>query len=121
MSLDLQEIFNKVSNHLLTQNETSYTTNGSSCAYRGNGGMKCAVGVLISDEFYDKNLEHTSVGTGAVDNAVAKSLGVNSLSDEIVLFLGKLQSIHDHVGISSWKNRLEQLANDYNLKFSPPI
>jgi hypothetical protein len=53
--MTLQETFDKVCVHLLTQLQKSVflDSNGSmACAYRGPNGLKCAVGCLIPDELY---------------------------------------------------------------------
>ena len=48
--MNIQEIFDTVSVHLLTQNEKSQESDFyRSCLYRGPNGTKCAVGCLIKD------------------------------------------------------------------------
>jgi len=49
----LQETFDKVARHLLTQQAKAEQPDGN-CAYRGEHGRKCAVGCLISDEEYEQ-------------------------------------------------------------------
>lgn len=57
------DIFKHVGKHLLTQNEQSLVDRDTdrSCAYRGDGGLKCAVGCLITDEAYDPAIEGQGV------------------------------------------------------------
>lgn len=52
MQLTHQEIYDQVCAHLAKQGRRSMIPiNGKAiCAYRGNGGTKCAVGALIPDE-----------------------------------------------------------------------
>ena len=49
----LQELFDKIATHLLTQGARSENSLGK-CLYRGEFGRKCAVGCLISDEEYEQ-------------------------------------------------------------------
>ena len=60
----LQEIFDQVVDHLLTQGKRSIDKNigsGNGCAYRTSSGLSCAVGCLISDEEYRKSFEKRNV------------------------------------------------------------
>lgn len=61
--MQAQEIFDKVAAHLKQQRRPSIKIpddGGSGCAYRGDGGTKCAFGIFISDEAYDPNMEGCS-------------------------------------------------------------
>jgi hypothetical protein len=61
--MQAQEIFDKVVAHLKQQRRPSIKMpddGGSGCAYRGDGGTKCAFGIFISDEAYDPNMEGCS-------------------------------------------------------------
>ena len=53
--MNLQEIFDKVTEHLYKQGGPAKEQ--SSCQYLASGGKKCAVGCLIKSEFYDESLE----------------------------------------------------------------
>lgn len=49
----LQEVFDIVSVHLVTQGVPSWGTSArgnGTCMYRGEGGLKCAIGVLLPDD-----------------------------------------------------------------------
>jgi hypothetical protein len=50
-----QEIFDTVAKHLATQGRKAMIANA--CAYRGEGGLKCAAGVLIRDDEYNDGME----------------------------------------------------------------
>ena len=54
-----QEVFDIVVKHLFTQRRQSMT--GGYCAYRGDAGTKCAVGVLIPDDVYTEDMEEKCV------------------------------------------------------------
>ncbi len=43
------------------------------CAYRSPDGKKCAVGILIKDEFYGPDLEGALVSSGCVLDALCMS------------------------------------------------
>ena len=95
--MKLQDIFNKASAHLSAMDEPCM--DGSSCAYRdGKGGM-CAVGVFISDEFYTSAIENVGIADGnrgdLVREVVARSMGLDALTDEQVSLFSALQDVHD--------------------------
>ena len=107
-----QEVFDTVARHLLTQKRRSYVNNEGAelCCYRGPRGLKCAVGALIPDELYSKDLEGLAVGSGPVA-IVCKQLGIvrhlNLLAD--------LQDLHDDVPTDRWYDRLLGLATRHRL------
>lgn len=133
---DRQEVFDKVTTHLLTQMQTSRSRAASvgvnpGCAYRGDGGLKCAIGGLILDEHYSLNLERKTILDLPVIDAVEKSLGcsirrretavLDLLSDKgDVVFLLNLQQVHDKNPPGAWFEVLEKQARDFGLKFNPP-
>ena len=101
------DVFKKVSEHLLTQNEQALDGNWE-CVYRSDTGLKCAVGCLIDDEFYSEDLEYSVFDrTGSVANALHKS-GV-ILTNEILDLLRRLQKLHDFKEPESWQEELEKL------------
>lgn len=51
----MQEVFNKVVRHLLTQKQKARV--GTTCMYKTPEGLKCAVGCLIPDELYSQDIE----------------------------------------------------------------
>lgn len=106
-----QEIFDTVAKHLLTQMERSESRKG--CLYRGPNGLKCAVGVLIKDEFYSEELEYATADVSEVMAALEKS-GV--FYDEIMI---DLQILHDEFYPVVWKASLNKVAERNNL--SPAV
>ena len=106
----LQEVFNKVSLHLLTQGQMSL--NDSMCMYRGENGMKCAAGALIPDDEYNPEMEKK-----LWDILVSLHFVENKFTQEIK----ELQTIHDDGStdpeqcVLFWKRRLIQFANKHNL------
>ena len=115
--MNIQEIFDTVSVHLLTQNKKSQESSFySSCLYRGPNGTKCAVGCLIKDEFYDSSLENYIADSFCVINALELSGIV--ISEEIECLLVGLQNIHDTQEVSDWPNLLTNKGKEFNLDTS---
>ncbi len=61
--MDMQETFEKIVNHLLNQKVRAMTTTntGAMCAYRGENDTSCAIGCLISDNQYSREMEGKSI------------------------------------------------------------
>jgi hypothetical protein len=109
-----QEIFDKVATHLLTQNAKSIVGSGvdSFCRYRGENGMKCAVGVLISDDEYRECFEGHSASS--VVRRSRRHPDLRRLVDHMD-FLDAIQSIHDYADVGDWPESLKQLAVEHAL------
>lgn len=130
--MDKQDIYNRVKTHLLAQGKRSVGEDGL-CRYRGEGGCKCAIGPLISDEVYDPTLEGESVFSAKIQKALIKS-GILRLElptpppgsteeDELICrasfdldFLGDLQSIHDATLPNTWESELVKFAQLHKLQ-----
>lgn len=108
--IENKELFDRVKNHLLTQGQKALK-NGS-CAYRGDDGLKCAVGVLIKDEFYDQDFEGLNTGCDELRAALTKS-GVDLNDGDIIIMLHKLQDCHDNTPVARWPERLDQIEADF--------
>ena len=122
--MELQQIFDTVATHLLTQNRksTSGDATGQGChgAYRGDNGTTCAVGCLIPDNMYLITMEGQNIDNDAVWAALCPVIGANEyVKREKFDLLEDLQSVHDFWAVSEWPDRLEDCANDYNLTFTP--
>ena len=104
-----QEVFNQVVDHLLTQNQKSYTSHGG-CLYRGPDNLKCAAGCLISDE--EDNPDWEGRGWGVL---VEEGL-VPATHCELIC---ALQGIHDSCSVEDWPSFLKALANEKGLSFNP--
>ena len=136
--LTIQEAFNKAYLGVMQQGRASVNISGRSCLYRGPDGAKCAVGFLIADEHYDRDLEGCPVDLEPVGEALRKS-GVETdvrfcLNTRLVL--GRLQGCHDNLGhieaehgllgAEEFRRRFKEgathIAIDYNLtvpEFTP--
>ena len=120
-----QEIFDHVVPLLFAQGKRSMYHDGNgelTCAYRGDGGLRCAVGFLIPDELYYEDLEGRDVMseavTGVLKNVIPEALlGFDGLG----IILNDLQDAHD-----SWTtdeevqlyNMLWNLADRHNLELT---
>ena len=101
------DVFNKVSEHLLAQNDRALSVAGLYCVYRSNSGLKCAVGCLIEDQFYSRGLEGQYVRTNVIES-VLKLSGV-PITEEVLKLLEELQRLHDYVTPAGWPAGLAQI------------
>lgn len=113
--MDQQQIYNIVKRHLLKQGARSQDTQ-EHCLYRGPRGLKCAIGALIKDEFYNPALEDKSANQPEVLDALRRSFGLHPSQLMDVFFLSDLQEIHDRVNPSEWKDALSEFAVHRGLK-----
>jgi hypothetical protein len=104
-----QEVFDQVAEHLLKQNAQS--KRATDCAYRGEGGLKCAVGCLIADDEYIPEIENKSWET-VVNNYFPDLIDVHA--DLII----NLQKLHDFYEPNSWQRILKKMAEHYELTFN---
>ena len=117
MSLD-QTIFNKVAAHLLAQGRPSLSDNELECAYRGENGLRCAVGCLIDDAHYSEAIEGYTIRDKSVAQAVKKSLGLHYITARTAALLSDLQELHDHTPPEEWRDALKALARQYDLELT---
>ena len=84
------------------------------CAYRGNNGDMCAIGVLIEDQFYDFSFETKTVF--GIADSLPKWVEDNGL------LLHNLQGCHDNT--LNWlfdenmKIALTRIAEDFDLDYT---
>ena len=114
-----QEAFNKVWEHFVA-NKQPRSVKGSSCAYRGDNGTKCAVGVLIPDVLYDPNAENVLVISNSNPIIARWMQGpLNGLSGS---FLWALQQAHDNnVKFKDIKEGLIEVAKQCNLQIPSEV
>jgi len=119
--MNKHEVISRVYDHLMTQQERSTQTDVSeeSCLYRYRNGagvqLACAIGALIDNEHYYEGLEHK----GPYSDHVQKMLGKSGIEVEPhtrdAEFLNDLQYVHDSIPIEFWADKLEELADDWEL------
>lgn len=109
----LQEIFDQVRDHLLTQNDYSVINierDGVKLVcgqYRGPGGKRCAAGVLIPDDRYEAEWEGHAAHT--------LDFFQNNFSKRELSLIDKLQFIHDFHHVDDWYLELQAVAHDFDL------
>lgn len=111
--MTLQEIYDKVKTHLLTQNERSVDLYDFVCKYRGPRGLMCAAGCLIPDELYLPTLEGRAADGLNVANVLAQAgvLGpAGAERGQQLSLIRKLQVIHDSNLPQDWPELLTDLA-----------
>ncbi len=119
--MDKQEIFNKVATHMAEQGCRSTLSDPeqptASCAYRGDGGTKCAIGCLIPDNLYTKKLEGVVVTDDRVQSILIEAGVLNSFKDlSLTCLLKYLQDIHDNSFVNEWERDFKELAEHYFLE-----
>jgi hypothetical protein len=112
-----QELFDKMVTHLLTQKEQSLDPISGKCMYRGGHKTMCAVGCLISDEFYSRDLEYQSAFSAPVREAIMRSNSIK-LHDSTIMLLRGMQRVHDNHTPSRWTEELKREADKYNLEWN---
>lgn len=115
-NLNAQQVFDRVSDHLLTQKKKSlrprcdwFEAKKPECAYRGVNGLKCAVGALLTD--YDMKIVKETV------LAIDYSNKFETIKNNLWL-VDELQKVHDNTRPSRWIEKLAVLAKKHNLDAS---
>lgn len=125
-----QELFDRVKTHLLTQMEKSegpYNGNGDDiCKYRGENGLKCAVGGIIPDDKYDPSIEtyvldrnmwaneEETLEPGEIKlKQILIEVGVEEENTDL---LADLQTVHDSYQPEEWERELANVAQEYELE-----
>lgn len=107
-NLTKKEVFLKVKEHLLLQKERSWLPDHSGCAYLGEGGLKCAVGCLMTEEELN-NLTHEDQ-----TREVHKLIRLDKMDKTHQILLSRLQEIHDLRQPHEWEDILERFEK-YHL------
>lgn len=122
-----QEVFDIVVAHLLTQRERSQLHGGiyeGRCMYRSpDGALQCAVGCLISDDEYTRELDEISCLPAVVHHLVpdlGTDLGELKQNPNYAL-LEDLQELHDEAPVTLWESELRLTAQAHGLTFNPPV
>lgn len=110
--MNSQEIFDKVAEHLLTQNCRSVKKDALGmypCVYRTTEGLKCAIGCLIPEELYDPLMEGLPVET-----LLRGFIELREYVPEVSL-AKSLQTVHDLHPPEAWRDELKSVAWQYRL------
>ncbi len=116
--LTKQQVFDKVTTHLLTQREKAVDGclgNGTPrCLYRAPNGRKCAVGGLIPDSLYDPGMEEKDANLLLTEWPFALAKAGLNRADHWHL-LNRLQCTHDNVDPHLWHRSLRDVALCFEL------
>ncbi|EKS68981.1 hypothetical protein BURK_028165 [Burkholderia sp. SJ98] len=112
--LSPKDIYERVSEHLLTQRAVSEDDNGS-CRLRSPEGRKCAIGSLVRDDVYEPELEGVGISyyRHARDGGLLRALyasKVNAYDPNIIDLLIELEEVHDYAEIEEWPALLAALG-----------
>lgn len=107
--MNKQETFNTVINGLLKQGKQSKV--GETCRYHSPDGLKCAVGMLIPNHLYKKEMEGCRVAVLMLKFPELRALG----HDEELL--RDLQIVHDLHRPDRWMEQFYSVARDHGLTY----
>ena len=120
-----QETFDLIAAHLIKQNAKSLAVDPESpwkrlaCAYRGQGGMKCAAGAVLPDDRYEPSMEGgTVVPNFRASGARPRSARVSSALEEVghdLTLVHDLQQVHDYYETPEWPDALIRVATRFEL------
>lgn len=110
-------VFEFVKQHLIHQGQKSVRHKVSSqhelyfgihnnCCYRGVENLKCAIGCLVENDFYDPNMEQKDISNDFVRVIVKQSLPNWKPNWDM---LQDLQELHDEYYPEEWEWKLEEL------------
>jgi hypothetical protein len=100
-----KQVFDQVSEHLLSQGVKSIDKENDRCLYRFND-LSCAAGCLISDKEYDPSMEGNG-WRGLMDKGFVPVEHCDLISS--------LQYIHDDSEIEEWPKKLAELKTELGL------
>ena len=119
---DAQDMLDRVAWHLFTQRVRSQTlvNDGRTvCAYRGNNGTMCAMGIGIPNDVYTRDMEEQSIEL-VCSMAVARSFSRviddnNELASELQLTHDTMINGGNAAAMEHLYTRLLNIAEDYQL------
>lgn len=109
--MNTKEMLEKAIKHVLKQGQQAVDGYGA-CKYRGDSGLMCAVGCLIKDEYYHKDLEGNAVYETDVMEALESSLE-RKLTDRENWYLQIIQQSHDDSNSSSFRSEFSDRIKKY--------
>ena len=117
-SEELLAVIDTVTEHLLKQNARSKDPAIAQCLYRGPNGLKCAVGILISDAAYKSNINLLPVYSESVQDALEES-GYPVRDDyNLLKLLSDLQDLHDRKEVANWPSELNKLKYRWQCRLA---
>jgi hypothetical protein len=92
-----------------------------SCRLRGRDGRRCAICVLIDDQYYTEQLQGLGINyykagqDGLLLQARAKS-SVNPYEPRVAALLQILEDLHDAAEVHAWEGRLDDVAKRHSIE-----
>jgi len=115
-----QQAFDIMVQHLRKQGQKSRNNGCGTCLYRGPDGLKCAIGALIPDELYSKEMEGYTIDRLLInerDRFPELSKLFEGIDEQL---LSDMQDIHDFNEPDQWEYNFKLIAEDYNLNYTAP-
>lgn len=115
--MTLQEIFDTSVGQIIKQGGMSKKANGM-CAYRGDGGMMCAVGALMDDEIAEA-ADALDPEYGADVGKVVDAGLLKCFDSEELELMADLQGSHDEAfDVYCFVDAAKDIAKKYRLEWS---
>ena len=109
-----QSLFDRVLRAVRRQGYVRSEGVAEACTYRGEDGLRCFVGHLITNSEYSREIEGATV-------RMLHEFGLFAdLTHAALEFLEELQAIHDDVPPHEWEAAFANLAESFGLEYSPP-
>jgi hypothetical protein len=110
----LQQLYNYVARHLLSQKARAYDVTAGGCVLRDEAGRACAIGCLIAPGAFVGVREDEC--SPRVRDAICEDLGVSMLYKQTLCLLRDLRRVHDHYPVDLWPSYLQHVAAEHGLK-----
>lgn len=123
----LLETLGVMRDKLMEQGEQSIVTRPFAtpmCQYRGDRGLKCAIGHVLADEDYNKSLEDRSVNSIYRIKNQSMKLNGYKVNDKNIKWLMIAQEIHDrkrYLGGAIWMNIKDCFKQSIEREFNELI
>lgn len=112
--LSRQAIYDRIKQHLLSQDGEAFHTSGN-CAYHADDGKKCAVGCLIPDDKYQPSFEGLPY-TGPEIKPILEEVIGRPLQEDDNKLLDALMYCHDNIRVALWDKELYAIASRQGLQ-----
>jgi hypothetical protein len=113
--LHAQSLFDRIVRGVRRQGYKRAEGDGEACMYRDPQGVRCFVGLVISDREYSADIEGQTVQALHESGRLFSDLTAADLE-----FLEDLQAVHDDEPPERWEECFVELAEDYGLSYPTP-
>lgn len=123
MSKELaQRLYDMSVEGVIRQGRRSHSPQKRACMYRGPDGLKCAVGHVIPDEYYNSLFEGCKFSGTRVQTVLVQIYGKGMY--DVSGMLSRLQTAHDRIGLgdgwlTNFKLEAVNIARMYDLTPHP--